>query len=80
MVFFDVKIKERRIGNMDQKLYIFVNKFNCCEKYTVTVIIKNKVICIISKWEDNRIIVRQNGKTGRKADWREKGHVLWINF
>lgn len=41
--------------------YTLLNKFECCEKVMVTVIVHSKVACVMSVEEYNRII-----KTERK--------------
>ena len=46
--------KEGKI--MDKNTYTLVNKFECCGKTMVTVIIKGKAACVMKELEFNRII------------------------
>lgn len=41
---------------MNKSTYTLVNKFECCGKTMVTVIIKNKAVCVMTELEYNRII------------------------
>lgn len=41
---------------MREEKYLVVNKFNCCGRSMVTVIIKDKAACVMSEWEYNMII------------------------
>mgnify|MGYP001027128465 CR=1 FL=1 len=41
---------------MGKNTYTLVNKFECCGKMMVTVIIKGRVACIMSELDFNRII------------------------
>lgn len=41
---------------MYKNAYTLVNKFECCGKMMVTVIIKGKAACIMSELDFNRII------------------------
>lgn len=41
---------------MDKNTYMLVNKFECCEKTMVTVIIEGKAACVMPELEYNRII------------------------
>lgn len=41
---------------MDKNTYTLVNKFECCGKTMVTVIIKGKAACVMTELEFNRII------------------------
>lgn len=40
---------------MDKNTYTFVNKFECCRKTMVTVIIKGRAACVMPELEYNRI-------------------------
>lgn len=42
------------------KRYKLINKFNCCGKTMVTVIIKGRAACVMSELEYNRIIEIEN--------------------
>ena len=41
---------------MDKNTYKLINKFECCGKMMVTVIIKGKAACVMPELEYNRII------------------------
>lgn len=41
---------------MEKNTYTLLNKFECCGKMMVTVIIKGKAACVMSEIEYNRII------------------------
>lgn len=41
---------------MDKNTYTLVNRFECCGKLMVTVIIKGKAACVMTELEYNRII------------------------
>lgn len=41
---------------MDKNTYTLVNKFECCGKLMVTVIIKGRASCVMSELDFNRII------------------------
>lgn len=41
---------------MGKNTYTLVNKFECCGKMMVTVIIKGKAACVMTELEYNRII------------------------
>lgn len=41
---------------MYKNTYTLVNKFECCGKTMVTVIIKGKAACVMTEMEYNRII------------------------
>lgn len=41
---------------MDKNTYTLVNKFECCGKMMVTVIIKGRAVCVMPELEYNRII------------------------
>lgn len=41
---------------MDKSTYTLVNKFKCCGKSMVTVIIKGRAACVMSELEYNKII------------------------
>lgn len=41
---------------MDKNTYTLVNKFECCGKMMVTVIIKGKSACVVTELEYNRLI------------------------
>lgn len=40
---------------MDKNTYSLVNKFECCGKMMVTVIIEGKAVCVMFEFEYNRI-------------------------
>lgn len=40
---------------MGKNTYTLVNRFECCKKTMVTVIIKGKAACVMSELEYNRI-------------------------
>lgn len=46
---------------MDKSAYTLVNKFECCGKAMVTVIIENRAACVMTELEFNRII---------EAEWK----------
>lgn len=53
---------------MDKNTYKFVNKFNCCGRTMVTVIMNDsKAACVMTELEYNRII-----ETERKIEKRNK--------
>lgn len=54
--FYSGKIKERRIVKMDKNTYTLINRFECCGKMMVTVIIKDKAACVMPELEYNNII------------------------
>lgn len=41
---------------MDKNTYTLVNRFECCGKMMVTVIIESKAVCVMTEMEYNRII------------------------
>lgn len=41
---------------MEKNTYTLINRFECCGKAMVTVIIKGKAACVIPEIEFNRII------------------------
>lgn len=41
---------------MDKNTYTLVNKFECCGKVMVTVIIKYRAACVMPESEYNRIV------------------------
>lgn len=41
---------------MDKNTYKIINKFECCGKTMVTVIMDGKVVCVMPEIEFNRII------------------------
>lgn len=41
---------------MDKNTYTLINKVECCGKTMVTVIIKDRVACVMPELEYNRII------------------------
>lgn len=41
---------------MNKKTYKLINKFECCRKTMVTVIIKGRAACVMPELEYNRII------------------------
>ena len=50
------KIRKEGQNRMDKNTYTLVNRFECCGKTMVTVIIKGKAACVMSELEYNRII------------------------
>ena len=57
---------------MDRNTYTLINKFECCGKVMVTVIIKGKAACVMTELEYNRIIeterkFRQKSRLKRSA-------------
>lgn len=57
---------------MDKNIYVVVNRFNCCGKLMVTVIIKGKSASVMPESEYNRIIeneqkCRKNNKLKKTA-------------
>ena len=65
--------KLKKVGvKMEEKIYKLINKFECCGKVMVTVIIKGRAACVMSELEYNRIIeaerkFRQRNKLKRSA-------------
>lgn len=55
---------------MDKNTYTLVNKFECCGKTMVTVIIKNRAACVMTELEYNRVI-----ETERKLRQKNKVKV-----
>lgn len=55
---------------MDKNTYSLVNKFECCGKMMVTVIIKGRAACVMTELEYNRIIENE-----RKYKQRSKRKV-----
>lgn len=49
-------ILDKENYNMDKNEYTLVNKFNCCGKTMVTVIIVGKAACVMSELEYNNMI------------------------
>lgn len=41
---------------MDKNTYTLINRFECCGKTMVAVIIKNKAACVMPELDYNRII------------------------
>ena len=55
---------------MEKNIYTLENRFECCEKIMVTVIIKGRAACVMPKLEYNKII-----ETERKYRQRSKRKV-----
>lgn len=53
---------------MDKNTYTLINKFECCGKAMITVIIEGRAACVMPELEYNRII-----ETERK--FRERNRV-----
>lgn len=49
---------------MDKNMYVLVNKFNCCKKLMVIVIIKGKAACVMTESEYNKIIKNEERQFG----------------
>lgn len=56
VAFIVEKIRKEGQNRMDKNTYTLVNRFECCGKTMVTVIIKGKAACVMSELEYNRII------------------------
>lgn len=41
---------------MDKNTYTLINRFECCGKTMVTVIIKGRAVCVMPELEYNKII------------------------
>lgn len=57
---------------MDKSTYTLINKFECCGKTMVTVIIKDRAACVMPELEYNKIIeterkFRQRNRLNRSA-------------
>lgn len=44
---------------MDKSIYTLINKFKCCGKIMVTVIIESKAVCVMPESEYNKIITEE---------------------
>ena len=56
VAFIVEKIRKEGQNRMGKNTYTLVNRFECCKKTMVTVIIKGKAACVMSELEYNRII------------------------
>ena len=54
---------------MEKNTYTLINKFECCGRTMVTVIIKGKAACIMPELEYNRIIETER-KFEQKNRWK----------
>ena len=71
VAFIVEKIRKEGQNRMDKNTYTLVNRFECCGKTMVTVIIKGKAACVMSELEYNRII-----ETERKYLQRNNKHIF----
>ena len=55
VAFIVEKIRKEGQNRMGKNTYTLVNRFECCKKTMVTVIIKGKAACVMSELEYNRI-------------------------
>lgn len=53
---FIIENQRKKDKIMDKNTYTLVNKFECCGKMMVTVIIKGRAVCVMPELEYNRII------------------------
>lgn len=52
---------------MNQNKYIIINKFYCCGKTKATVIIDGRAVCVMPKFEYNRIVDTKQKNRKRKS-------------
>ena len=63
-----MKKNRKKENEMEKNTYTLINKFECCGKTMVTVIIKGKAACIMPELEYNRIIEAER-KFMKKNKW-----------
>lgn len=54
---------------MDKNTYSLVNKFECCGKMMVTVIIEGKAVCVMFEFEYNRIFGQNKKRINKYGEW-----------
>lgn len=53
---------------MTEEKMVVINKFNCCGKDMVTVIINNKAACVMTEAEYNRIVENERKNLQKNID------------